>query len=73
MSADIDQLISIQAGLGRGVIQAAVDRLNAATDEAIVDAVAAPPAEWGITLDERVVLAQYLGNRRDALLAGLSA
>jgi hypothetical protein len=73
MSADVDQLISIPAGLGRSVIRSAVDRLNAATDEVITEVIAAIPAEWGITLDERVVLAQYLGNRRDALLTEFSA
>ena len=73
MSADVDQLVSIPADLSRSVIQSAVDRLNAATNEVIAEVVTDIPADWGITLDERVVLAQYLGNRRDALLMGTSA
>jgi hypothetical protein len=73
MSAVVDQLITIPAALNQSAIRSAIGRLSTATDEMIAEIVAIPPAEWGITLDERVVLAQYLGNRRDALLAGISA
>ncbi|MCH8002863.1 MAG: hypothetical protein IIA34_14560, partial [Proteobacteria bacterium] len=39
------------------------------TPEMLAAALAAPPQDWGVTLDERVVLAEYLERRR-AELAG---
>lgn len=73
MTTKVDQLIEIQAGLNRNLMRAALSRLSDATDQVIAEIVATPPEDWGITLDERAVLAQYLGSRRDALLAGISA
>jgi hypothetical protein len=39
------------------------------TSQDILAATAAPPAEWGLTLDERVEMAIYLEERRSRLLA----
>ncbi len=43
--------------------------LDAVSEESIIQAVAAPPSEWGLTIDERVTLVEYLVKRRQDLLA----
>lgn len=43
--------------------------LDAVSEESIIQAVAAPPREWGLTIDERVILVEYLVKRRQDLLA----
>ena len=35
----------------------------------IANAVAAPPVEWNISLEERAILAKYMADRRDQMLA----
>jgi hypothetical protein len=72
-SAAVDQWIVAGAGPPSALLRAAMERLQLATDAVIARVVAIPPDEWGITLDERVALADYLARRRDAILAGASA
>jgi hypothetical protein len=43
--------------------------LDAVSEESIIQAVAAPPREWGFTIDERVTMVEYLVKRRQDLLA----
>lgn len=43
--------------------------LDDVSEETIIQAVAAPPSEWGLTIDERVTLVEYLVKRRQDLLA----
>jgi hypothetical protein len=49
--------------------QGALMALVKLSDEDILRAVSRPPAEWGITIDERVALVAYLVKRREELLA----
>lgn len=49
-------------------IEVMLARLHDVSDDTIAAAVAAPPEAWGITLVERIALAEYLARRRDALL-----
>ena len=46
----------------------ALEKLRAVSDADIARVVAAPPSEWGISVDERVALAAYLAGRKDAVL-----
>ena len=46
----------------------ALDRLALLSDQAIGNAVAGPPDEWGITSERRIALAAYLSSRRDTLI-----
>jgi hypothetical protein len=46
----------------------ALDRLEAATPEAIATAVASPPDSWGVSLADRLALAEYVARRRVSLL-----
>lgn len=45
----------------------AIAALRRVDDEAICRAIAQPPDEWGININERVALAEYLASRRDRL------
>lgn len=53
-------------------IRTAADALRGIDDARIVEAVAAPPSEWGFGMPDRVALAQYLSRRRRELLSALS-
>jgi hypothetical protein len=48
-------------------IEAAQRQLAAVSVEAIAAAVAAPPDDWGMTMEERVALAEYLYTRQQRL------
>ena len=48
-------------------------RLAAITAEQIATAVAAPPDDWGLTLQDRIVLAEYLLTRKNQLDAAWAA
>lgn len=47
-------------------------RLQRITNDDIAHAVAVPPDDWGIDLDERIVLAMYLARRRKELLEAIA-
>jgi len=49
-----------------------LDALAALTDEAVVSAFAAVPAEWGLSLDQRADLADLVLHRRNGVEAALS-
>jgi hypothetical protein len=49
-------------------IATAAGALAPLPDQVVVEVVAAPPEEWGLTLEERVALAAYLAARRDRLV-----
>lgn len=51
----------------------AAEQLSTVTDEVIARAVASPPDEWGITMDERKALAHYIAKRRDVLFSSLTS
>jgi HipA-like kinase len=45
---------------------AVIAKLKEISNDAILNAVSSPPDEWGLAMDERVALAQYLLERRDS-------
>lgn len=52
-------------------IERSLSQLQAVREEEIVRAVASPPVEWGLTIDERVTLVEYLITRQQQLLKQL--
>lgn len=52
-------------------LKRAAEYLDIVSNNAIIAAVAAPPDEWGLTLDERCELISFLVTRRDALVRDL--
>ena len=52
-------------------ISSALRALSSVSEETIIQAVAAPPNEWGLTLDERVTLVEYLTRQQQQLLTFL--
>lgn len=67
-AADVDRWLTSSAAVGREQLRSAVARLKWVTDDVIAGVIAGLPNEWGITLNERLALAQYLARRRDDLL-----
>lgn len=53
-------------------LKTACRNLSQIDDICIADAVAAPPDDWKISIDERVCLAEYLSRRRDELMLNYS-
>lgn len=66
----IDRKISQAVQLTDKEKSQALDTLAAVTEAEIIDAIASPPPEWGITIIERVELTNYLINRKQQLLSG---
>lgn len=59
--------------LTAGELSAAAQQLSRVTPTIIASAVASPPDDWGVSMDERVALAVYLDKRREQLLATIGA
>lgn len=57
------------ASLGEDELHRVYEDLAEITDRDISEGVARPPQEWGIVIEERVALADYLAERRDTLTA----
>lgn len=70
-SVQLDGFFS-PAGLGSEDRRRAAEALAGVTDEAIAEAVAGPPSEWGLDEVDRIALAGYLATRRVRLLEILS-
>jgi hypothetical protein len=70
-SAVPDRIIVQECQLRPEELEVAGAALSILTDQALATAVARPPDEWRISLDERVGLAYYLAKRRDELLTSL--
>jgi hypothetical protein len=66
-AAPFGPLVSECALRGEEIARAVIALVRVTADD-IVEAVAAPPADWAVTLAERVAMAEYLLRRRDALL-----
>lgn len=54
--------------LSMASLRPTAEKLQMVTDERIAFAVAVSPDDWGITMDERMVLAEYLALRRSQLV-----
>jgi len=68
-SAEINPRLVSNCKLKLEEIRHGLPLLDAVSEETIIQAVAAPPSEWGLTIDERVTLVEYLVKRRQDLLA----
>ncbi|MEM9544072.1 MAG: hypothetical protein AAGA60_31885 [Cyanobacteria bacterium P01_E01_bin.42] len=53
--------------LTQSEIDEALEALQAIEEEKIIEAVASPPIEWGLTIEERIVLVEYLITRQEQL------
>jgi hypothetical protein len=51
----------------------ALHALSAVDDEALISIVSLPPNEWGLTMEDRIALVNFLRRRRAELLAMLPA
>ncbi len=51
----------------------ALHALSDIGDEALISVVSLPPDEWGLTMEDRIALVNFLTKRRDELLALLPA
>lgn len=68
-SATLYQDIVSTCGLTSAELRAALAALDGVQESAIIRAVAAPPDEWGCTMDERVTMVAFFAKRRSELLA----
>ncbi len=66
-----DQTLVGGCQLSQEELRGAAAPLVGLQDEAIARAVAAPLDDWGISMDERVAVAEFLARRRGELLAAL--
>lgn len=72
-AAEPDAAICVPCGLTTEELRPAAERLIAIGPEEIATAVALPPDEWDISLEDRIALAQFLTRRKNDLLNQLHA
>jgi len=60
--------IRSQCSLEELEIEQALEALQGVTEEKIIEAVASPPKEWELTIEERIALVEYLITRQQQLL-----
>jgi hypothetical protein len=70
-SCNLDPSLKTDCNLTPDEINKAGAALACITENQILEAVAAPPDEWGITIDERLALVRYLIDRRSELLLNI--
>lgn len=70
-SAELDQHLVSTCKLTTDEVEQALLALKAVNEETIIQAVAAPPSEWGLIIDERVTLVEYLIKGQQVLLERL--
>lgn len=70
-SAELDQHLFSTCKLTTDEVEQALLALKAVNEETIIQAVAAPPSEWGLIIDERVTLVEYLIKGQQVLLERL--
>lgn len=64
-----DELLSSKCKFSNEEIVTALEHLQAITEQKIIQAVASPPKQWQITIEERVVLVEYLMTRQHRILS----
>ncbi len=69
--AELDQFLYKRCKFTKDEISSALQALSSVSEKTIIQAVAAPPSEWGLTLDERVTLVEYLTRQQQQLLTFL--
>ncbi|KOR35615.1 hypothetical protein AM228_17625 [Planktothricoides sp. SR001] len=62
-------MLSSKCKFSNEEILAALEHLQAITEQKIIQAVASPPKQWQITIEERVVLVEYLMTRQHRILS----
>lgn len=66
--AKVHSKLVSNCGLTSRDIKYALDALEAVKEEEIIEAVASPPNEWGITIEERMIMIEFFIQRRQSLL-----
>ncbi|WP_449417648.1 HipA family kinase [Phormidium nigroviride] len=69
--AELDPFLDKHCNFTTDEISSALRALESVSEETIIQAVATPPSEWGLTLDERVTLVEYLTRQQQQLLTFL--
>lgn len=69
--AEVYRKLVLSCNLTNSEIKQALDALGAIHEETIIQAVASPPDEWGITIDERMVMLEFLIQRQQSLVQSL--
>lgn len=70
-AACLDPTIHAACSFSPAELQPACNLLAATSLEAVVEAIAAPPVDWGLTDEERVAVVAYLLRRRDELISSI--
>ncbi len=68
-NAQVDTFLSKECHFTSPEINQALDALVNINEEAVIKIVALPPVEWGITIEERTMMIEYLIRRQRNLLA----
>ncbi|MDJ0621101.1 MAG: hypothetical protein QNJ63_30925 [Calothrix sp. MO_192.B10] len=68
---EVDRKLILSCSLKEDEIKLALSALRGVTEKMIIQAVASPPDEWGITIGERMVMVEYLIKRQKLLLESL--
>jgi hypothetical protein len=71
--AQPDAAITTPCNLNDQEINGGIQELSSIDDTALACAVALPPDPWGLSMEERLALLEFLIRRRDELLAALPA
>lgn len=66
--AELDPFLHKRCKFTTDEICSALRALESVSEERIIQAVVTPPNEWGLTLDERVTLVEYLIRKQQQLL-----
>ncbi|MDB9511889.1 hypothetical protein PN499_11890 [Kamptonema animale CS-326] len=66
--AELNSYLCENCNFTEDEISSALRALESVSEQTIIQAVAAPPNEWGLTLDERVTLVEYLTRQQQQLL-----
>ncbi|MEM9542285.1 MAG: HipA family kinase [Cyanobacteria bacterium P01_E01_bin.42] len=72
LEPSIDEYLRSQCCLTESEINKALEPLKALEEEKIIEAVASPPIEWEITIEERVALVEYLITRQEQISIAIS-
>jgi hypothetical protein len=64
--------ICASCGLNDSDIKAALVNLNRIADDDIIEMIGLPPDEWGVSMDERIEISNFIMSRRDEMLVRFS-
>jgi hypothetical protein len=72
-NAQPDATLTVACNLTKQELDEAISELSTIDDHRVSTAVALPPDTWGLSMDERLALLEFLIRRRDEFLATLPA